>query len=99
MQIRMLQGNGVPLSLLAAHLLEYKGNAGTPAAILDYEVIWGMEVPHVEQKAKRPVYYKKNVLSLEQNKKWISLLFESLLFCLVWVLFLFLFLFLFFCYL
>ena len=91
MQIKMLQGNGVPLSLLAAHLLEYKGNAGTPAAILDYEVIWGMEVPHVEQKAKRLVYYKKNVLSLEQNKKWISLLFESLLFCLVWGFFFFFF--------
>ena len=39
MQIKMLQGNGVPLSLLAARLLEYKENAGTPAAILDYEVI------------------------------------------------------------
>ena len=35
----MLKGNGVSLSLLPAHLLEYKSNAGTPAAILDYEVI------------------------------------------------------------
>ena len=48
MQIKMLQGNGVPLSLLAARLLEYKENAGTPAAILDVKVTSRMEASETD---------------------------------------------------
>ena len=39
------------LFLLPTCGLDYKSDAGAPAAILDYEVIWGMGATHAEQQA------------------------------------------------